>query len=221
MSLAKIDRNPTAINILKLQRYNFDYFTLEEVVFFEYLVVKRRAFGFKQFYHSHATIAKEIGIKKGNLSAILGRFTELGIIEIEVKGFPPVHNYKVNFGKIIELLPTIYRIAESEQSLAGFGKLLADFFQSLAEMSEQKNTIKNINKELLKENKVLVNDKDNLKTNSNQKGKGIENLLNPAVWSVLAPHTQRLHIAERGRSAEHFQTCYVSLPRFAPELFLS
>lgn len=175
MSLTRIDRNPTAINILKLQRYNFDYFTLEEVVFFEYMVVKGRAFGFKQFYHSHITIAREIGIKKAKLNTILGRFRELGIIETEVKGLPPVHNYKLNYEKIIELLPNIYRVAENEQLVAGFGKLLADFFQSLAEMSEQKNSIKNINKELLKENKA--NDSDKSEGIIEEKNKSTKNLI--------------------------------------------
>ncbi|HAT65208.1 MAG TPA: hypothetical protein DCS66_11495, partial [Flavobacteriaceae bacterium] len=36
----KEDTHPLAINIQKLQRYNYDYFNCEEVVFFEYIVVK-------------------------------------------------------------------------------------------------------------------------------------------------------------------------------------
>lgn len=34
------DKHPLSINILKLQRYNFNFLKCEEVVFFEFLVVK-------------------------------------------------------------------------------------------------------------------------------------------------------------------------------------
>ena len=82
------DANPMAINLLKVQRYNFNYFGLEEVCLFEYLVVKGKSFGFKQFYHSTATIQKEIGLKRNKLNTILTKFQKLGIIMIEIKGFP-------------------------------------------------------------------------------------------------------------------------------------
>jgi hypothetical protein len=39
----KNDTHPLAINVLKLNRYNYDFFNCEEVVFFEYIIVKGMA----------------------------------------------------------------------------------------------------------------------------------------------------------------------------------
>jgi hypothetical protein len=94
------DKNPTCLNILKLQRYNFKFFSLEEVVFFEYLIVKAKAFGFGQFYHSTETISSETGIKRTKLDTIIGKFNKLGILQVEIKGFPKVKHFMVNFEHI-------------------------------------------------------------------------------------------------------------------------
>ena len=48
--------NPFAVNILRLQRYNYKLFTLEEIVFFEYMIIKAKAFKYKPFYSSHRSI---------------------------------------------------------------------------------------------------------------------------------------------------------------------
>ena len=61
---------PFAVYIKKLSQYNFNFLSTEEVVFFEYLVVKGKSFKFKQFYHSDATVEKETGIRRYKLNAI-------------------------------------------------------------------------------------------------------------------------------------------------------
>ena len=136
-----------AVNIRKLQRYNFSFFTLEEVVFFEYLVVKAPLFKFREFYHSTATIAKEIGIKRSKLESIITKFGKMGLLQVEVKGFPKVKHFSVNFEKISFFLPKIYQSAENGKLSADMSKLLVDFYNPLVETYQKKN----INKETIKE----------------------------------------------------------------------
>lgn len=152
----KADKNPMAVNIRKLQRYNFSFFTLEEVVFFEYLVVKAPLFKFREFYHSTATVAKEIGIKRSKLASIINKFGKMGMLKVEIKGFPKVKHFTVNFEKIRFFLPQIYQSAENGKLSADMSKLLVDFYNSLVENYKKKN----INKETIKE--TLKNEnKDN------------------------------------------------------------
>ena len=148
----KADKNPLAVNIRKLQRYNFNFLTLEEVIFFEYLVVKAPLFKFKEFYHSTSTIAKEIGIKRSKLESIINKFGVMGLLKVEVKGFPKVKHFTVNFEKIRFFLPQIYQYAENGKLSADMSKLLVDFYNSLVETYQQKNINKETIKGTLKEN---------------------------------------------------------------------
>lgn len=149
----KADKNPTCINILKLQRYNFKFFALEEVVFYEYLIVKAKAFGFGQFYHSTETISGETGIKRTKLDTIIGKFSQLGILQVEVKGFPKVKHFKVDFERIHSLLSQIYQSAENGKLSADMLKLLIDFYNPLVESYQKKNNTERINKENNKKEK--------------------------------------------------------------------
>ncbi len=148
------DTHPLAINILKLQRYNFEFLNCEEAVFFEYIVIKGMAFKKKtEFFHSSETIRKETGIKKHSLNTIVKRFIELNIISTEVKGMPKVKYFTVHFPKIIELLPKIYQLSENGQLSPDFSKHLADFFIPLVDNYQEKNNIKNNKEENKKEKK--------------------------------------------------------------------
>lgn len=144
------DKNPMSINILKLQRYNFKYFSLEEVVFYEYLVIKAQSFGFKQFYHSTATIENETGLKRHKLDSIIAKFKKNGILDVEIKGFPLVKHFTVNFIKIQSLLTQIYQFAKEDNFIGVNNKLLDDFYNPFVKKYTEKNinkeTIQNINK---------------------------------------------------------------------------
>jgi hypothetical protein len=130
----KADTHPFAINILKLQRYNFNFFSTEEVVFFEYVVIKGRSFICRaEFFHSSETIRRETGIKKHALNSIIKRFVNLGILGIKVKGMPRVKYFTLNYQRIIELLPQIYLLNESKAQGIDQQKLLLDFMQPIAE----------------------------------------------------------------------------------------
>ena len=147
------DKNPTCVNILKLQRYNFKFFSLEEVIFFEYLVVKAKAFGFKQFFHSTETISRETGIKRSKLDSIIKRFYSLGLISVEVKGFPKVKYFKLDFEKVFTLLSKIYKSADNGKLSADMLKLLSDFYNPLVETYQKKNNIIRIDNKNIKEEK--------------------------------------------------------------------
>jgi hypothetical protein len=120
------------------------------VVFFEYLVVKSKSFKFKPFFHSSETIFNETGIKRNKLDAILKRFIELEILSIEIKGFPKVKHFVVNFEKVQYYLPKIYQSAENGRLPAHIVKLLADFYNPYVVSYQQKNN-KSILKETIKE----------------------------------------------------------------------
>lgn len=150
----KKDKHPLAINILKLNRYNYDFFNCEEVVFFEYIVVKGMAFKKqKEFYHSSETIRQETGIKKHSLNSIIRRFTDLGIISTEIKGMPRVKFFTVHYPKIVDLIPKIYQLSNNGQLSSDFSKHLSDFFIPLVDNYLQKNNIKNNKEEINKKEK--------------------------------------------------------------------
>lgn len=159
----KKDKHPLAINILKLNRYNYDFFNCEEVVFFEYIVVKGMAFKKrKEFFHSSETIRQETGIKKHSLKSIIRRFTDLGIISTEIKGMPRVKYFIVHYPEILELIPKIYKLSNNGQLSSDFSKHLSDFFIPLVDNYLEKNNKKNNKEEVInKENYDVDSEKEN------------------------------------------------------------
>lgn len=158
----KNDKHPLALNIMKFQRYNFNYLNCEEVILFEYLVVKGNAFKQNPFYHSSETIFKETGIKKHSLNSIIKRFTALKYISIEVKGMPKVKHFTVHYPDIYADRELIYLLTENGRPLYDFRQLLAEFFLPLIETYQQKNIIKNVKKENEKEKKDEISDTESL-----------------------------------------------------------
>ena len=152
--------NPLAVNILRLQKYNFDYLTLEEVVFFEYLVVKAVAFGHKPFYHSVKTIADETGIKRIKHATIVKKFVENGWLEVETKGFPKVKFFSVNFNKISKSLSLIYQSALYDKLSVDFDKLFAYFDKLSVDFDKQKELIEGTLKKKPKKETLEKEDDD-------------------------------------------------------------
>ncbi|SCY19250.1 hypothetical protein SAMN05192588_1598 [Nonlabens sp. Hel1_33_55] len=159
----KKDNHPLAINILKLNRYNYDFFNCEEVVFFEYMMVKGMAFKKrKEFFHSAETIRNETGIKRSSLNTIVKKFIGLGMISTEVKGMPRITYFKVHYPQIVELLPKIYQLSENGQLPYDLNKQLSEFLLPLVDNYIEKNNNKNNTEETIKEKEDSESESDNL-----------------------------------------------------------
>ncbi|GEM_PF-6642571 len=96
-------------------KYNSDFFTCDERILFEAILIKFKAFGYRPFYWSREVIFNEVGIKKDRATKIISRFVELGIISTEVRksmvGNRPqqITYYTPNSDGIIELIPEIFK----------------------------------------------------------------------------------------------------------------
>lgn len=102
------------IRLLTFQKYNSDFFSCDERVFFETLLIKFHYFHFKPFFISYPTVQKELGIKKDRLITITKKFEKLGFVTKEVKpsfkdGRPlQITYYNLDANRIMELLPQIF-----------------------------------------------------------------------------------------------------------------
>ena len=95
-------------------KYDSNFFSCDERVFFEALLIKYKKSDFKTFYWSKQRVFDEIGVKKDRTDAIIKKFIALGILTVKKKtrqhnGRPEQVNYfYVKPSKIIELLPQIF-----------------------------------------------------------------------------------------------------------------
>jgi len=109
------------LRLLSLQKYKPDFFSCEERVLFETLLIKFHQFKFKDFFYSYNTIRNELGIKKDKANTIVKKFIRIGFLSSNVKssiidGRPSqVTYYFVYANKIIELIPFIYKTEHLEE----------------------------------------------------------------------------------------------------------
>lgn len=102
------------LRLLSFQKYNSDFFSCDERVFFETLIIKFHRFGFKPFFLSYNVIFKELGIKKDRMISISKKFQNLAFLKTEIitkliEGRPSqVTYYTLDANKIVELLPKVY-----------------------------------------------------------------------------------------------------------------
>lgn len=108
------------LRLNRFKNYNSDFFSCDERVLFEFLVMKFKYFGFKPFYLSFATITKEMGIKIDRATSIIKKFKGLGFLESEVvksliEGKQrQVTYYNLHTDRIVDLIPEIYLDEETE-----------------------------------------------------------------------------------------------------------
>lgn len=163
----KKDKHPLAINILKYQTYNFEFFNCQEIVLYETLIVLGGiTFGSKdEFFHSTHTLAGKTGIKRHSIEKFLKKLKDLVLIDYQIKGMPQVKYFNIFWDNILEMLPEIYQFDKVKEYFGGSTQPLIDFYQELAENdkkvaenNKEENIIKNI-KEYEKENKeeIIVN----------------------------------------------------------------
>jgi hypothetical protein len=152
----KTDVHPFAINIIKLQRYNFNFFSIDEVVFFEYIVVQAIRFR-KEFYHSSKMVRDETGIKKTALATIVNRFNSLGIITTCNRGLPKVKYYWVDFRTIIKLLPEIYLLQSPDAQTVNLHQQLLDYLiPPMEHFEERRRNMEARQKKILQKQQPLV-----------------------------------------------------------------
>ena len=158
--MENIDKHGLAINILKFQYFNFEFFNCQEIVLYETLMVLGgKSFAKREeFFHSTQTLADKTGIKRHSVDRILIKFKEMGIIDYQIKGMPKVKHIRILWKNILEMLPEIYQFDKVEEYFDGSTKPLIDFYQLLAENNEkfadnteEKNNIKNSKEEYKKE----------------------------------------------------------------------
>lgn len=103
------------LRLLTFQKYNSSFFSSDERVFFEALLIKFHSFKFKPFYVSYPTIHKELGIKKDRAITISRKFQKLGFLKSEIKTSrindrpSQVTYYDIDTDVILELLPKIFK----------------------------------------------------------------------------------------------------------------
>ncbi|MBD5375455.1 MAG: hypothetical protein HDR77_08265 [Bacteroides sp.] len=106
---------PMAVNVIRLQAY---LLPPDEAVFFDWLMVKAAAFGFKPFYYSYKRIYEELRINRTRLDTILRKFVEMGIVEISVKGDAlartKVTHFNVSLECVLNNLPQIINAQDTE-----------------------------------------------------------------------------------------------------------
>lgn len=117
-----LDYDPIfGLRLLSFQKYKPDFFSCDERVLFETLLIKFHQFKFKEFFYSYNTIRYELGIKKDKATTIVEKFIRLGILRCNVKsskinGRPSQITYYFVFAnKIIDLVPLIYKTEHLEK----------------------------------------------------------------------------------------------------------
>lgn len=107
------------LRLLNFIKYRSDFFTCDERVMFEAMLIKFNRFDFKPFFWSFAKIFEEIGIKKDRATKIIKKFISIGIIsqklvKTTIDNRPmQVNYYNLNTETIISLIPSIYEEREN------------------------------------------------------------------------------------------------------------
>lgn len=159
------DKHGLAINIIKFQYFNLEFFNCQEIVLYETIIVLGGiSFAKKEeFYHSTQTLAGKTGIKVHSINKILRKFKDLGIIDYQIKGMPQVKHLRILWDNILEMLPEIYQFDKVEEYFCGSTQPLIDYYKQLAENNEkiaqnteEKNIIKNNTEEYEKKIKKEI-----------------------------------------------------------------
>lgn len=118
------------VRMMSFIKYKSNFFTCDERVFFEALLIKYRAFRHKPFFWSKGVIWKEIGVKKDRATKIVRQFCELGILSAEVRksmldGRPQqITYYEPIASRIMELIPEIFGDREDDGFISELEKYL-------------------------------------------------------------------------------------------------
>ena len=90
----KVVSHPLCVNFKTLAQYDMNKINIDEIVFFEWLNVKRLSFGEDEFFYQNKRVIDELGIKRYRLDGIKKKLQQLGLV-IEQKGNNNTSHYLV------------------------------------------------------------------------------------------------------------------------------
>jgi hypothetical protein len=135
---------PLCINILRLKSY---LLPPDELMFFDWLIVKQISFNYKDFFYSQSRIESETRIKRSRQEIIVKKFIEFGIIDSQVRENKEtrgrVRYFKVNF----DALSDENILCEIISSKEGLFKDFMAFMKYHS--SEQKKSLKTVKKDVI------------------------------------------------------------------------
>lgn len=102
-------RHPLAINFKKLSKYDLQKVKLEEVAFFEWLIVKQKSFGENQyFYYQNKRTMVELGVGRTKLESLKAKMVDYGLI-IEQRGILNTTHYLVSYDFLSNIIPDVVK----------------------------------------------------------------------------------------------------------------
>lgn len=136
---------PLSINFKTFRQYDLKVISLEEIVFFEWLIVKRLSFNSDEFFYQNNRVSEELGIKRHKLENIKNKFSQDGL-EIKLKGLNNATNYTIA-NMFIENFVNSYLLEPYRK--ATLRKLLnLDFKNEIKILAPEKNRIVSLIKSL-------------------------------------------------------------------------
>ncbi len=88
-------KHPLSINFKVLEQYDFSKTVCDEVIFFEWLILKRTSFGNNLFYYQQEKLMNELGIKRRRLETLKSNFIDKYGLIIEKGGFNNITHFTV------------------------------------------------------------------------------------------------------------------------------
>lgn len=85
---------PCGTNITRISHYKT---SITESLFIDWVVIKHRYFGYREFNYSYKQIQDEIGIGKRQLATISDKFTSMGWLKVKSKGVKGLRTQKLHF----------------------------------------------------------------------------------------------------------------------------
>lgn len=128
---------PLCCNILRLQSY---LLAPDELILFDWLVVKQISFRYKPFHYSQMRVEDETRIKRTRQEAIIAKFKEWGIIDVEVR------QNEVTKGQVRYFSVLFNQLSDNsvlEKIISPTALLYIDFRQYLLYHSEQQSLVLN------------------------------------------------------------------------------
>ncbi|WP_336126833.1 hypothetical protein [Mesoflavibacter sp. CH_XMU1422-2] len=119
------------------RNYNPRFFSCEERVLFETLIIKFKQEGFKTFRWEKSKIGYELGIKRGKRNTIINRFKNLGIIKSAISKSCKAEKgrnansyfFNLDCSRILELIPEIFSEYNRKEVEHDLYKYLAPAFK--------------------------------------------------------------------------------------------